>query len=371
MVADKSKVINYLTLCNHFTGIELCDNRFQYFSCDWWQNTIFVINAQCCVNLWQNIRFWTEQNTQCDINILQIFASSYNWYISWPRPDIEYNRPLNPWNKEMCSFTNNGLFNTGESIEDNCTMSSVNCLFWGGKLNCSNNEWDDEISLFVIAILWALDTYHYIMLIEQHHRLRQYPNQFHQFCSEVVPFLKFVTRPAENIQNNTNFTLSVNFTTKRIISWRLCSCLIWIHFNEFISFVGIWTLIYSSCLFYSFLKHLPSRKIIKEQTLLKYIKQTNSEVLRVIKCNQCYSRCEWEKRDTCVLSIWQFSMKLTTSHFAFSFHRMVCVTAENGRFTYFEFRNQRRDFFLFCFIFISLNLYSIKGVFVIYVVLQH
>lgn len=65
---------------------------------------------------------------------MQIFASSYDWHISWPRPDIEYNWSLYPWNKKMCSFTNNILFNTGESIENNCTMSTVNCFFVFGKV---------------------------------------------------------------------------------------------------------------------------------------------------------------------------------------------------------------------------------------------
>lgn len=55
------------------------------------------------------------------------------------------------------------------------------------------------------------------MLIEQHYRLRQYPNQFLQFCLEIVPFLEFVTRPAEK------YSIRYKFHVNRCISqqWKL------------------------------------------------------------------------------------------------------------------------------------------------------
>lgn len=51
---------------------------------------------------------------------------------------------------------------------------------------------------------------------------------------------------------------------------------------------------------------------------------------------------------------------------------MVRVTAENERFQYLDFCNQRRkNIIMFGFVFISFNFYSIKSVFVMYVVLQN
>lgn len=60
------------------------------------------------------------------------FASSNYRYIPWPGSYIKYYWFLNPWNVKMCSFTNNELFNSGESIKYYGAMPTINCT----KNNC-------------------------------------------------------------------------------------------------------------------------------------------------------------------------------------------------------------------------------------------
>ena len=54
------------------------------------------------------------------------FTSCYNWNISGPTSSIKNNRPLNPWNEKMSSFTNNLIFNTGKPIKNYRSVTSIN-----------------------------------------------------------------------------------------------------------------------------------------------------------------------------------------------------------------------------------------------------
>lgn len=117
----------HLSLCDQFTGIELGDNSLQHFRGDRWQHTFIIILTENGVDSWQLIGHRSEQNTQCDVNILQIFAASYHRYVAWLRANVKNDRPLDPWNEKMCALADDTLFNTLETIEDNRSVATIDC----------------------------------------------------------------------------------------------------------------------------------------------------------------------------------------------------------------------------------------------------
>jgi len=65
---------------------------------------------------------------------LQTFAACYSRHTAWLASNIKNNRPLNPWDKEMCALTSGQLLYSSKSIEDNSSMTTINCAHQYNKL---------------------------------------------------------------------------------------------------------------------------------------------------------------------------------------------------------------------------------------------
>ena len=68
------------------------------------------------------------------------FASSYGGHTSWSAADVEYDRPLDPWNKEMRSLSSNVLLYSSKTIKYHGSLSSINWNCYEEKGDTTNWE---------------------------------------------------------------------------------------------------------------------------------------------------------------------------------------------------------------------------------------
>lgn len=118
----------YLTLSNQLAGIELSDNGLKHLRCNGGQHTLIVILAKNGVYLWQLFGYRTIQDTQCDVDILQILATGYHRHIAGLRPNVKDDGTLHPGNEEVCALADNGLLDAREAIEDYSSVSTFNII---------------------------------------------------------------------------------------------------------------------------------------------------------------------------------------------------------------------------------------------------
>jgi len=83
------------------------------------------------------------QDSKCQGNHLQIFASSRSRNISWFRPNIVDNALLQPGNQEVRSFIDDSFLHSGVSIEDDCSSSALDIVYGGLKYADTDNGRDD------------------------------------------------------------------------------------------------------------------------------------------------------------------------------------------------------------------------------------
>jgi len=58
---------------------------------------------------------------------VQTFASCDRWHSARPAANIKNNRPLDPRDEKVCTLSDSDLLNSSESVEDYCSMTSINC----------------------------------------------------------------------------------------------------------------------------------------------------------------------------------------------------------------------------------------------------
>lgn len=117
--------LTYLSLGNQLAGIKLGNDSLQHLSGDRWQNALIVINSQNGVDLGQLVGLGSEENTQCDVDVLQILAASNDWNVSGLRTNVEENGPLDPRNDEMGAFADNQFLDALEPIEDDRSVTTI------------------------------------------------------------------------------------------------------------------------------------------------------------------------------------------------------------------------------------------------------
>lgn len=121
-------ICTHLTLCNQLAGIELSDDSLKHLGGNGRQHTLVVILTQNGVNLWKLIGNGTVQNTQSNVDILQILAAGYHWHIAGLRPNVEDDGTLHPGNEEMGSFADNALFDAGKAVENHRPVATINVI---------------------------------------------------------------------------------------------------------------------------------------------------------------------------------------------------------------------------------------------------
>merc|ERR1719270_784759 len=86
---------------------------------------VVVILTKGGVNLWKGVRLRPEENSQSNVNILQVLGSSDCGNILWPGPDVINNRPLDPWDHEVGALTNYLLLHTNKPVKDHRPVTSI------------------------------------------------------------------------------------------------------------------------------------------------------------------------------------------------------------------------------------------------------
>jgi hypothetical protein len=83
------------------------------------------------------------QHPQCKRNHLQVLATSRCRDVPRPCPHIIHNRPLQPWNQEMCALVNHLLFNTRYPVEDDGARSTLDVVNGGLHNGGADRSRDD------------------------------------------------------------------------------------------------------------------------------------------------------------------------------------------------------------------------------------
>ena len=69
-----------------------------------------------------------EEDTQCDVDVLQIFATSDDWYIPWLRATVKYNWFLYPRDEKMSPFPYHNVLYATELVKDDSSVSSIHII---------------------------------------------------------------------------------------------------------------------------------------------------------------------------------------------------------------------------------------------------
>ena len=80
------------------------------------------------VDLRQLLDLRAMQHPQRKCDHLQIFGSRRCADIPRPRPDIEDNCPLQPWDQEMCALVDDVFLDSGQTVEDDGAGSAFDVV---------------------------------------------------------------------------------------------------------------------------------------------------------------------------------------------------------------------------------------------------
>ncbi|GMR52805.1 hypothetical protein PMAYCL1PPCAC_22999 [Pristionchus mayeri] len=115
-----------LTLSDHVLSVETYHDGLKHFIGDRGQNTLGVVKTDVEVDGRKLRGVRAVQNTQSDLHVLQIYKSGDGRNSSGSRSDIEVDGSLHPGDDEVRPLTNDFVLHSGEPIEDNSALSSVN-----------------------------------------------------------------------------------------------------------------------------------------------------------------------------------------------------------------------------------------------------
>lgn len=140
-------VTDVLSLLEELVNIVLGNDGLQNFVSDGGENFFLVIFSNSVADSWQ--LFWdgSVQDSQNDIDSLQILSSSSWDDLFWGQSDLEDNWFLDEWNIEMHSFIIDLLLKTlSKFVINNSSLTGIDSIGkrvkqeWGTENNTSSSQ---------------------------------------------------------------------------------------------------------------------------------------------------------------------------------------------------------------------------------------
>ncbi|EFA03930.1 hypothetical protein TcasGA2_TC014070 [Tribolium castaneum] len=114
-----------VTLCDELPGVELRHHGLEHLGGDGREDALFVVLPQDGVNARELVGDGAEQDTEGDVDVLQVLAAGDDRDVAGARPHVEDDGALHPGDEEVGAFANHLLLDAGETVEDHGTVTTI------------------------------------------------------------------------------------------------------------------------------------------------------------------------------------------------------------------------------------------------------
>lgn len=127
MKGEKMFVCYLLSLCDQLGSIEFSNYRFQNLITDGGQDFLIIIQSQLSVNYRQGGRVRPWQNSERDVDHLQILWSSWRRDLPWSWSDVVDDGVLEPGDPEVQTLCEYVLLHAADPIEHDRPVATLHC----------------------------------------------------------------------------------------------------------------------------------------------------------------------------------------------------------------------------------------------------
>ncbi|KAH3667564.1 hypothetical protein OGATHE_003087 [Ogataea polymorpha] len=105
-------------------SVELSNNTLENLVSNRWKHTLVIVQPQVLVNLWEVLHVWTMQHSQSQRDGLQVLGPRGGGNGSWLGSDVVNDWSLEPRDNKVQSFANDLRLDSGEPVENDCSLSA-------------------------------------------------------------------------------------------------------------------------------------------------------------------------------------------------------------------------------------------------------
>ena len=123
---DISDLLGHLlSLRDELFSIVLGNGCLEHLVTDGWQDSLVVVGANVIEDLREFALIRSEQDSECDVDCLQILSTRCRWHESWSGTDLELADSLEDRDPKMHSFTVDVRHQTLHGVHLECALATI------------------------------------------------------------------------------------------------------------------------------------------------------------------------------------------------------------------------------------------------------
>jgi len=144
-----------LSLSNELVGVVAGNDGLEDFIDDRWKHSSIVVHTEVPIDIVDSLWVWSEQDSQVQVDGLQIFRASGTLDGLWMGPYIIDNWSFKDWKLHVPTFPVNCILHSCEGVKLHGTVSwldIVDCTLEGGDGSEESSQYTESESQLLLIV---------------------------------------------------------------------------------------------------------------------------------------------------------------------------------------------------------------------------